>query len=83
MSEIGRIHQAYSWSKHTPCPIVTSTVWVLYTNQDTHHTNDVHQLGAKGDVQLRRGPDGYLIVPEKTKFGSKTLSEYIVQSKFL
>ena len=47
----------------------------FYTYQGTHHTNNVQQFGAKGDVQIRRSPDGFLVVPEHLLFGSKTFAE--------
>lgn len=49
------------------------------------HTNDVHQLGAKGDVKIGRSPDGYLMLPEKTKFGTETILELMrqeIEAKF-
>ena len=53
----------------------------FYTYQGTHHTNNVQQFGAKGDVQIRRSPDGFLVVPERLLIGSKTIKEFIGERK--
>ena len=61
-------------------PVMTNTASVFthiraHIIQTTHHTNNVQQFGAKGDVQIRRSPDGFLVVPEHLLFGSKTFAE--------
>ena len=51
------------------------------THTRTHRTNDIHQLGANEDVQIRRGPGGYLVLPKNLKIGSKKITDFIVESK--
>ena len=62
-------------------PVMTNTASV-FTHIRAHiiQTN-VRQFGAKGDVQIRRSPDGLLVFPEHVLFGSKTLAEKIGERK--
>ena len=61
---------------------MTNTVRAVFTHIRAHiiQTN-VRQFGAKGDVQIRRSPDGLLVFPEHVLFGSKTLAEKIGERK--
>ena len=57
-------------------PMTNTPIRAVFTHIRAHiiQTN-VRQFGAKGDVQIRRSPDGFLVVPERLLIGSKTVPE--------
>ena len=83
MPEIRHIHQDI-YGGHTHARTHTEDVLLapswpirrdfIYTYQDTQ-INDIQQLGADGDVQIRRSIDGFMLVPKKFKVGNQTIGE--------
>ena len=60
--------------------IILLTTFIKFCNvtfHDNNFFNATHQLGAKGDVTIGRGAGGTLILPEKTRVGSKPVGDYV------
>ena len=85
MPEIRHIHQdIYGGHTHARTHARTQKMFCLphhdqygvglSTYQDTQ-INDIQQLGADGDVQIRRSIDGFMLVPKKFKVGGQTIGE--------